>query len=92
MTISHVKTPEANVRLMQAIGNVIVTHTMTSPMTPDDIAGVLGFCAGAALANGESPSRMQERRSMVLANIDHAIQQFQGQPKTGLILPFPPRG
>jgi len=89
MTISHVATPESSVRLMQLIGQAIVMHTLTTPMTPDDIAGVLGFCAGAALANGESPSRMQERRSMVLANIDHAIQQFQGQPKTGLILPFP---
>lgn len=88
MTISHVATPESSVRLMQAIGNIIMLHTTTSPMTPDDIAGVLGFCAGATLANGESPARMNERRSMVLANIDHGIQQFQGQPKTGLILPF----
>ncbi len=88
MTINHVKTPEASVRLMQAIGNIIQFHTMTSPMTPDDIAGVLGFCAGATLANGESPARMNERRQMVLANLDHAVQQFQGQPKTGLILPF----
>jgi len=88
MSISHVATPESSVRLMQAIGQVIMIHTMTTPMTPDDIAGVLGFCAGASLANGESPARMNERRQMVLANIDHAIQQFQGQPKTGLILPF----
>ncbi len=88
MTITHSPVGDSHVRLMQAIGFVIMNHTMTSPMTPDDIAGVLGFCAGATLANGESPARMQERRAMVIANLDHSIEQFRGQPKTGLILPF----
>lgn len=89
MTISHAPVSESHVRLMQAIGNIIVLHTMTSPMEPDDIAGVLAFCAGAALANGDSPHKMSERRQMVIANLDHSIQKFGSQPKTGLILPFP---
>lgn len=88
MTITHSPVGESHVRLMQAIGQVIMIHTMTSPMQPDDIAGVLGFCAGATLANGDSPARMNERRQMVLANIDHAIDKFRGEPKSGLILPF----
>jgi len=88
MTITHSPVGESHVRLMQAIGTIIMVHTTTSPMTPDDIAGVLGFCAGATLANGDSPARMQERRAMVLANIDHAIDKFKNEPKSGLILPF----
>lgn len=88
MSLNTTKVPESHVRLMQAIGLAIQQHTLVSPMTSDDIAGILGFCAGAAIANGKSPARKSESRQMVIANIDHAMQAWGSQPQSAIILPF----
>lgn len=87
MSISHVKTPENLVRLQQAIGTAILNHTMISPMTEEDIIAVLGFCAGAAIANSGPRHTKGELRQMLIANVDHGLQAFLSQPRPTLILP-----
>jgi hypothetical protein len=87
MTIAQVKASENVVRLQQAIGLAIMNHTMISPMTDDDVIAVLGFCAGAAIANSGPRHTKSELRQMCIANIDNGLQAFLSQPKSPLILP-----
>lgn len=88
MTINQTNVPESHTRLMQAIGFAIQQHTLVSPMTAEDVVGILAFCAGAAIANGKSPHSKGEMRQMAIANLDNAMHAFAAQPKSGLILPF----
>lgn len=87
MTIENVKASESVVRLQKAIGLAIMQHTMISPMSEEDVIAVLGFCAGAAIANANQRNTIGQYRQMVIANIDLGIQAFLSQPKSGLILP-----
>lgn len=87
MTINQSKIPESHKRLMEAIGQAIQLHTLTTPMSAEDVIGILSFCAGAAVANGKSPHSKRELRSLAVQNIDNAIAVFAAQPASGLILP-----
>lgn len=87
MTISKVSAAESHVRLMQGIGAQIQHHTMTSPMSVEDVVAVLGVCAGAAIANGKSPLSRRELRQVMLANLDNAMQTADATPQSALILP-----
>ncbi len=89
MSISNVKAPDSHVRLMTAIGEAIRIHTMISPLPAEDIVGILGFSAGAAIANaqGKTPHKVGTLRQMCVANIDQGIQQFLTQPTSPILLP-----
>lgn len=87
MTIENVKASENVLRLQKAIGTTIVQHTLVSPMSEEDVIAVLGFCAGAAIANASKRNSIGQYRQMLIANIDNGINAFLSQPKSGLILP-----
>jgi hypothetical protein len=89
MAIGKVKVGESHERLMHAIGETIRIHTSVSPMSVEAIAGVLAFCAGAAIGRG-SKSRNERRahREMAVANIDFGLEAMvSSMANTSLILP-----
>lgn len=89
MSISKVKVPESSERLMFAIGEVIRLHTSNSPMSVEAIAGVLGFCAGAAIGRGATGrNNRRALREMAVANVDFGLQAMtSSMANTSLILP-----
>ncbi len=87
MTHNKVAASESQARLMQTIAGCIQLHTMTSPMTVEDIVSVLGVCIGAAIANGKSYVPRRELRQIVLANIDNAMQAADQTPRSPIIMP-----
>lgn len=87
MTTNRVSASESQQRLMQYIGAVIQQHTLTSPMSVEDVVAVLGICAGSAIANGKSVLPRRDLRQMLMANVDFAMQQADQMPKSSLILP-----
>lgn len=87
MTTTNVKASENVLRLQKAIGLTIVNHTMVSPMSEEDVIAVLGFCAGAAIANANQRNTIRQYREMLIANVDLGINAFLSQPNSGLILP-----
>lgn len=89
MGVSKVKVSEAHERLMMAIGETIRIHTTQSPMSLEGIVGILAFCSGAAIGNGE-PNRFikSKLREMAAANIDFGIEAMTSSiAHTSLILP-----
>ena len=86
MSLQHVQADEKTIRLMSQIGQVIQSFTMTSPMLAEDVIGVLGFCAGSAIASAPPQHTKGELRQMAIANLDHGLSAFLSQPR-GLILP-----
>lgn len=89
MSVSKVKVGESHERLMHAIGETIRIHTSQSPMSVEAIAGILAFCAGAAIGRG-SKGRDQRRqyREMAVANVDFGLQAMtSSMSNTSLILP-----
>lgn len=85
--IEHVQADEKSIRLMQQIGFTIQQFTLVSPMTAQDIVGILAFSAGAAIANAPSEFTKGELRQMAIANIDHGLTAFLSQPKSSIIIP-----
>lgn len=80
MTLNRVKANLSQERLMIAIGEAIRLHTMVSPMTLEDIVGVLGFTTGAAIARADRRLSKSELRQMAVANIDHGLQAALSAP------------
>lgn len=89
MAIGKVKVGESHEKLMFAIGETIRIHTSQAPMSTEAIAGVLAFCAGAAIGRG-SKSRNERRqyREMAVANIDFGLEAMvSSMANSSLILP-----
>lgn len=89
MAIGKVKVGEGQERLMLAIGDAIRIHTTQSPMSIQDIVGVITFCAGAAIMRGGT-DRLDRRqlREMAIANIDYGMDAMRSSvADTSLILP-----
>ena len=87
MTTTNVQTPEKVVRLQKAIGETILNFTMISPLSDEEVIAVLGFCAGAAIANANQRHTIRDYRQMCIANLDHGLNAFLSQPKSGLVIP-----
>lgn len=87
MTINTVKADEKTVRLATAIQMTIQQFTMTSPMTPNDVIAVMGFCIGGAIANAPQTHSISQRRQLAMANIDLGLNAFLSAPKPSIILP-----
>lgn len=88
MGFHKVKVSEAHERLMLAIGEVIQRHTAASPMTHENIVGVLAFCTGAAIGQAKTRGERFQLRKMADANVDFGTQAITGSaPSSGLILP-----
>lgn len=85
------KVNEAQHRLMLAIGDTIANHTKTTPMRVDEIAGVLGFCAGAAIVKGIESDRVRRTaRQVAIGNVDNgmeAMRRATAGSNSGLIIP-----
>jgi ADP-dependent phosphofructokinase/glucokinase len=89
MAVSKVRVGESHTRLMHAIGNAIMVQTSASPMTEEDIIGVLGFTLGCAIARA-SKGRISRRqlREMAVANVDTGLNAMtSNMASTSLILP-----
>lgn len=86
---AEVKVNDSHHRLMLAIGDTIAKHTTATPMAIDEIVGVLGFCAGAAIIRGAvRPNYRRELRQVAVGNIDSGMDAMR-RATTGssLILP-----
>lgn len=89
MATVAVKQSDNHHRLMQAIGEVIQKHTTATPMAIDEIVGVLGFCAGAAIVSGCQSNNVRRRmREVAFDNVDNGMDAMR-RAVTGssLILP-----
>lgn len=76
-------------RLMIAIGEAIRVHTSRSPMSEEDIIGVLGFTLGCGIARA-AKTRNDRRlfREMAVANVDSGLQaMIADTASNSLILP-----
>jgi hypothetical protein len=87
MTINTVKVSESQERLMNAIGEAVRLHTMTSPMLLEEIVGVLAFAVGGAIAQTDRRLTKSELRRMAIANIDNGITAILGSGSGSIILP-----
>lgn len=89
MAISKVRVGEAQEKLMLAIGEAIQRQTMQSPMSLEEIVGVVAFCAGAAIMRGGgSRTDRRQLREMAVANIDYGMDAMRSSvANTSLILP-----
>lgn len=65
--------PESHQRLLQSIGHTIMQHTMVSPMTQDEVIGILAFATGFAIGNANVKFTKGELRQLAIANIDNAL-------------------
>jgi hypothetical protein len=89
MTLATVKVGESAERLIASIDRVIGEHTRQSPMSLDEIAGVLGFMAGGVIGHVKDRYTRRKMKEMVVANVDmglDASMKMNGR-KTSLILP-----
>lgn len=89
MGISKVAVPEGAHKLMMAIGEAIRAHTSVSPMSGEQVVGVLGFCTGAAIARSvNTRNDRRQMREMAVANVDMGIQSMtSSMANSSLILP-----
>lgn len=89
MAISKVAVSQDAHRLMLAIGEAIRLHTSQSPMSGEQIVGVLGFCAGAAIVRSvHTRNDRRQMREMAVANVDMGIQAMtSSMANTSLIIP-----
>lgn len=89
MSLSKVSVNESHTRLMLAIGDAIFAQTSKSPMSEEDILGVLGFTLGSAIARaGKGRTSRRMLREMAVANIDRGLDAMvSSMANTSLILP-----
>lgn len=89
MSVAKTKVSESAQRLMASIDKAIGAHTTQSPMTLQEIAGVLGFMAGGAIGHGKDRNARRQLREMVVANVDMGIDALLNMDgrKSSLILP-----
>lgn len=91
MAIVTASASDSHHKLMQAIGDAVAAHTRQSPMMIDEIVGILGFCAGAAIVSGcKSHANRKKMRAVVRANVDHGMDVMAGAA-SGLIIPGVPQ-
>lgn len=67
----------------------MAAHTRQSPMMIDEIVGILGFCAGAAIVSGcKSHGNRKKMRAVVRANVDYGMEVMtRAATGSSLILP-----
>jgi dienelactone hydrolase len=90
MAIVSVATSESHQKLMQAISDAVQAHTRQSPMMIDEIVGIIGFCAGAAIVSGcKSHNDRRKLRAVVNANVDNGMDAMTRAVvgSTSLIIP-----
>lgn len=89
MAISKVAVSQDAHRLMLAIGEAVRLHTSQSPMSGEQIVGVLGFCSGAAIVRASTTRNdRRQMREMAVANVDMGIQAMtSSMANTSLIIP-----
>ncbi|OWK18310.1 hypothetical protein AJ88_03775 [Mesorhizobium amorphae CCBAU 01583] len=89
MAIVSAAASESHHKLMQAIGEAVASHTRQSPMMIDEIVGIIGFCAGAAIVSGcKGHSNRKKMRAVVAANVDHGMDVMaRAERNTSLIIP-----
>lgn len=78
MTIATTKVSERQARLMDAVGQAVQLHTMTSPMPIEEIVAVLAFAVGGAIGQTNKRLTKSELRRMAVQNIDNGIDAVSG--------------
>lgn len=82
---------ESQKRLMFALGEAVRLHCQNSPMTVQEIVGVLAFTAGAAIIRGtDVRSARRDLREVAVANVDQGMGTMRreaGEAMSNLILP-----
>jgi len=84
--LTHAPADEKAVRLAHEINLTVQAVLRISPMTPDEVIGVLAFCAGFGISQAPFPPTKGELREMAVSCIDHGIQSGKGM-QSSLILP-----
>lgn len=87
MTLKHVVANEAQADLMQAIGAAIFKQTLITPLTLDQIVGVLGYTTGCAIAKTDRSLKPRDLRQMAISNIDLGLQAMATNGGHGLVIP-----
>ncbi len=85
--LTHAPADEKAVRLAHELNLTVQAFMQIAPMTPDEVIGVLAYCAGFGIAMAPGPHTKGELREMAEANIKHGIQSGSGGPRSSLILP-----
>lgn len=88
MAMGKVKVSQSHERLMLAIGEAIRVQTTISPMTAEDILGVLGFTLGSAVARaGKNTGQRKQYRDMAVANVDLGLDAMVRNMQTEILMP-----
>lgn len=88
MSTRKVKVSENCGQLMIALDKALGDFTKHTPMTLQDIIGVLAFMAGGAIAKDQSRNERRKLREMAEANIACGTEAvLQQSLTTSLILP-----
>lgn len=75
-------------RLIAAIDGAIAQHTRVSPMSLEDITGVLALMTGGCVGHIKSRNERRIFRQMVDANIDRGIERaIRESGQSTIILP-----
>lgn len=86
--ISEVKISQNIDQLIAAIDGAIAQHTRTSPMTLEDITGVLALMTGGCIGHIKTRNDRRVFRQMVDANIDRGIDRAMRESgQSTIILP-----
>lgn len=86
--ISEVTISPSIDRLIVAIDAAIAAHTRHTPMTLEDITGVLALMTGGAIGHVKTRNERRLYRQMVDANIDRGIDRaLRESGQSAIILP-----
>lgn len=94
MALEDIRAGGARTRLAEKLRETILQTTMVTPMTAEEVIGVLGFVTGLAigarprkLPNGAAISKRQYRE-MAIGHLDKGIEISElDTSKSSLILP-----
>jgi len=86
MALTHAPADQKAVRLAHELNLTVQAFLQIAPMTPDEVIGVLAYCAGFGIAMAPGPHTKGELREMAEANIRHGMQNGAGMASS-LILP-----
>lgn len=86
--ISEVKITEGIDRLIQAINGAISQHTRQSPMSLEDIVGVLALMTGGGIGHIKDRNERRLYRQMADANIERGIERaLRESARSSIIMP-----
>lgn len=87
MSLTKVKVDQKSERLMMALNDAIAAFTTHTPMTLQDIIGVLAFTTGGAIGRATPRNLRRQLRQMADANMDYGTEATSQQTTSSLILP-----